>query len=101
MPHRNTRVSTVRPATLGFQARLAAAFSIKLAFIRRQRKQHVVLRQCVAGCRSGVLRQDRLGMYDMPDGAFDIHYVDAEGKEIAPDKALAAQIKVKPAAGST
>jgi len=57
----NTRVSTVRPATLGFQARLAAAFSIKLAFIRRQRKQHVVLRQCVAGCRSGVLRQDRIG----------------------------------------
>ena len=40
-------------------------------------------------------------MYDMPDGAFDIHYVDAEGKEIAPDKALAAQIKVKPAAGPT
>jgi quercetin dioxygenase-like cupin family protein len=38
-------------------------------------------------------------MYDMPDGAFDIHYVDAEGKEIPPDKALAAQIKVKPSAG--
>ena len=38
-------------------------------------------------------------MYDMPDGAFDIHYVDADGKEIPPDKALAAQIKVKPAAG--
>ncbi len=40
-------------------------------------------------------------MYDMPDGAFDIHYVDAEGKEIPPDKALAAQIKVRPAAGPT
>lgn len=40
-------------------------------------------------------------MYDMPDGAFDIHYVDAEGKEIPPEKALAAQIKVKPAAGPT
>jgi quercetin dioxygenase-like cupin family protein len=40
-------------------------------------------------------------MYDMPDGAFDIHYVDAEGKEIPPDKALAAQVKVRPAAGPT
>jgi quercetin dioxygenase-like cupin family protein len=40
-------------------------------------------------------------LYDMPDGAFDIHYVDAEGKEIPPDKALAAQIKVKPAAAPT
>jgi quercetin dioxygenase-like cupin family protein len=40
-------------------------------------------------------------LYDMPDGAFDIHYVDAEGKEIPPDKALAAQIKVRPAAGPT
>jgi quercetin dioxygenase-like cupin family protein len=38
-------------------------------------------------------------MYDMPDGAFDIHYVDAEGKEIPPDKALAGQIKVRPSAG--
>ena len=28
-------------------------------------------------------------MYDLPDGAFDIHYVDKEGKEIAPDQALA------------
>lgn len=40
-------------------------------------------------------------LYDMPDGAFDIHYVDAEGKEIPPEKALAAQIKVRPAAGPT
>ena len=40
-------------------------------------------------------------MYDMPDGAFDIHYVDAAGKEIPPEQALAAQIKVKPAAGPT
>jgi len=40
-------------------------------------------------------------LYDMPDGAFDIHYVDAAGNEIPPDKALAAQIKVKPAAGPT
>src|SRR5205823_5756215 len=27
-------------------------------------------------------------MFDMPDGAFDIHYVDASGKEIPPDDAL-------------
>lgn len=40
-------------------------------------------------------------MYDMPDGAFDIHYVDAQGNEVPPDKALAAQIKVRPAAGPT
>ena len=40
-------------------------------------------------------------LYDMPDGAFDIHYVDAEGKEIPPEKALAAQVKVRPAAGPT
>ena len=45
--------------------------------------------------------QSAVYMYDMPDGAFDIHYVDAEGKEIPPDKALAAQIKVRPAAGAT
>jgi hypothetical protein len=30
----------------------------------------------------------------MPDGAFDIHYVDASGNETPPDKALAAQVKV-------
>jgi quercetin dioxygenase-like cupin family protein len=40
-------------------------------------------------------------MYDMPDGAFDIHYVDASGNEIPPDKALSAQVKVRPAAGPT
>jgi quercetin dioxygenase-like cupin family protein len=40
-------------------------------------------------------------LYDMPDGAFDIHYVDAEGKEIPPEKALASQIKIRPAAGPT
>lgn len=40
-------------------------------------------------------------LYDMPDGAFDIHYVDAAGNEIPPDKALAGQIKVRPAAGPT
>ena len=42
--------------------------------------------------------QSAVLLYDMPDGAFDIHYVDAAGMEIPPDKALAAQIKVKPAA---
>lgn len=42
--------------------------------------------------RSGVL------LYDLPDGAFDIHYVDEAGNEIPPDKALAAGFKVKPAA---
>jgi quercetin dioxygenase-like cupin family protein len=42
--------------------------------------------------------QSAVLLYDMPDGAFDIHYVDAAGSEIPPDKALAAQIKVKPAA---
>jgi quercetin dioxygenase-like cupin family protein len=40
-------------------------------------------------------------MYDMPDGAFDIHYVDTAGNEIPPEKALASQIKVRPAAGPT
>ncbi len=43
--------------------------------------------------------QSAVLMYDMPSGAFDIHYVDASDNEIPPDKALAAQIKVKPAAG--
>src|SRR5271169_3707560 len=42
--------------------------------------------------------QSAVLLYDMPDGAFDIHYVDAAGNEIPADKALAAQIKVKPAA---
>lgn len=27
-------------------------------------------------------------MFDMPDAAFDIHYVDASGKEIPPEEAL-------------
>jgi quercetin dioxygenase-like cupin family protein len=45
--------------------------------------------------------QSAVLLYDMPDGAFDIHYVDASGAEIPPDKALAAQIKVHPAAGPT
>jgi len=27
-------------------------------------------------------------MFDMPDGAFDIHYVDSSGQEIPPDEAL-------------
>ena len=40
-------------------------------------------------------------LYDMPDGAFDIHYVDVSGNEIPSDKALAAQVKVHPAAGPT
>ena len=43
--------------------------------------------------------QSAVYLYDMPDGAFDIHYVDPAGNEIPPDKALAAQIKVRPAAG--
>jgi quercetin dioxygenase-like cupin family protein len=42
--------------------------------------------------------QSAVYLYDMPDGAFDIHYVDSAGSEIPPEKALAAQIKVKPAA---
>jgi quercetin dioxygenase-like cupin family protein len=45
--------------------------------------------------------QSAVYLYDMPDGAFDIHYVDASGNEIPPDKALAAQVKVHPAAGPT
>lgn len=43
-------------------------------------------------------------MFDLPDGAFDIHYVDASGTEIPPDKALAqktAKVVVKPAAAPT
>jgi quercetin dioxygenase-like cupin family protein len=41
-------------------------------------------------------------LYDMPNGAFDIHYVDAEGKEIPPEKALGLRKrKVKPSAGPT
>jgi quercetin dioxygenase-like cupin family protein len=33
---------------------------------------------CLAACM----------LYVMPDGAFDIHYVDASGKEISPDEAI-------------
>lgn len=32
-------------------------------------------------------------MYDMPEGAFDIHYVDKDGKEIQPEQALKGQAK--------
>src|SRR5262249_34503616 len=32
-------------------------------------------------------------MYDLPDSAFDIHYVDASGSEIPPDQALKAATK--------
>jgi len=43
-------------------------------------------------------------MFDLPDGPFDIHYVDASGNEIPPDQALkrniaaTPKITVKPAA---
>jgi len=37
-------------------------------------------------------------MFDLPDGPFDIHYVDATGSEIPPDQALKPKIAVKPAA---
>ena len=40
---------------------------------------------CVSACT----------MFDVTDGAFDIHYIDKDGKEIPPDQALAAK---KPAA---
>ncbi len=40
-------------------------------------------------------------MFDVPDGAFDIHYVDPSGNEIPPDKALASIVKVRPAAAPT
>jgi quercetin dioxygenase-like cupin family protein len=39
-------------------------------------------------------------LYDTPEGAFDIHYVDASGKEIPPDQALKPAIK-KAAAAKT
>ncbi|HZD30390.1 MAG TPA: cupin domain-containing protein [Candidatus Angelobacter sp.] len=45
-----------------------------------------------------------LTMFDLPDGAFDIHYVDAAGTEIPPDQALKQQMSkvvVKPAAAPT
>jgi quercetin dioxygenase-like cupin family protein len=40
-------------------------------------------------------------LYDLPDGAFDIHYVDKAGNEISFSDALKQGIKVKPAAGPT
>jgi quercetin dioxygenase-like cupin family protein len=43
-------------------------------------------------------------MFDLPEGAFDIHYVDAAGAEIPPDQALAqktTKVTVKPAAAPT
>jgi gentisate 1,2-dioxygenase len=42
---------------------------------------------CVSACT----------MFDSTDGAFDIHYIDKDGKEIPPDQALAAK---KPATKS-
>ena len=36
-------------------------------------------------------------MFDLPSGAFDIHYVDPSGTEITPEKAFSSVIKVKPA----
>ena len=36
-------------------------------------------------------------MYDLPDGAFDIHYVDKDGKEIALEQALASKASSKAA----
>lgn len=38
---------------------------------------------CTMACR----------MYDFPDGAFDIHYVDKDGKEIQPDEAFKSGMK--------
>ena len=43
---------------------------------------------CVAACT----------FFIVPDGAFDIHYVDASGKEIPPDQALKSTAKAKSAA---
>jgi hypothetical protein len=38
---------------------------------------------CVAACT----------LFIMPSGAFDIHYVDKDGKEISPDEALKSKMK--------
>jgi quercetin dioxygenase-like cupin family protein len=35
-------------------------------------------------------------MFDLPDGPFDIHYVDASGNEIPPDQALKAKVMATP-----
>lgn len=40
-------------------------------------------------------------LYDLPDGAFDIHYVDKAGSEIPFSDAVKQVVKVKPAAGPT
>jgi quercetin dioxygenase-like cupin family protein len=40
-------------------------------------------------------------LYDMPDGAFDIHYVNKAGSEIPFSDAVKTVVKVKPAAGPT
>jgi len=40
-------------------------------------------------------------LYDLPDGAFDIHYVDKAGNEITFSDALKQGIKVKPQAAPT
>jgi len=41
-------------------------------------------------------------MYDLPDGAFDIHYIDKDGKEIPPEQALKSSTKgAKPASKAT
>ena len=37
-------------------------------------------------------------MFDLPSGAFDIHYVDPSGAEITPEQALKPKMAVKPAA---
>ena len=40
-------------------------------------------------------------LYDLPDGAFDIHYVDKSGNEIPYGDAIKQVVKVKPASGPT
>jgi quercetin dioxygenase-like cupin family protein len=40
-------------------------------------------------------------LYDLPDGAFDIHYVDKSGNEIPFGDAIKQVVKVKPASGPT
>lgn len=40
-------------------------------------------------------------LYDLPDGAFDIHYVDKSGGEISFGDAIKQVMKVKPASGPT
>jgi quercetin dioxygenase-like cupin family protein len=40
-------------------------------------------------------------LYDMPDGPFDIHYVNSAGSEIPLSDAVKSVIRIKPAAGPT